>query len=162
MLETDEKIAGADLIAGIFLVIFGFLVIITSLNMKVYKTFLDAPGFFPFILGIIFLILGSIMIVTSLKRRGYEQIKVLVKNFKITNIRQSVQFRRVIILISLMVVYIFGLIGRINFALATFLYLFFTLYYLKSARMIKIIIISFIASWAISAFFTGFFKVPLP
>ncbi|MBE3140015.1 MAG: hypothetical protein IMZ53_05465, partial [Thermoplasmata archaeon] len=53
MVKTD-KMAAADLVMGIFLIAFGGVLIWASLNMKIYKTFLDAPGFFPFILGIIF------------------------------------------------------------------------------------------------------------
>ena len=52
-MEEMKKYGTADLIMGIFLIVFGVLLISASLQMKVYKTFLDAPGFFPLLLGII-------------------------------------------------------------------------------------------------------------
>jgi hypothetical protein len=161
-MDKTNKMAVADLIMGIFLIIFGGLVILSSLNMKIYKTFLDAPGFFPFILGIIFIILGIIMTSSSLRRKGFEQVKQGISNFNLSRLFQNVQFRRVMILIVLMIIYIFILIDRINFTLATALYLFFTLYYLKSANLIKIIIIAITTAFLISIFFTEFFRVPLP
>lgn len=156
------KMAAADLIMGLFLIVFGGVVIWTSLNMKVYKTFLDAPGFFPFILGIIFIFLGSIMTLSSWRRKGYEQIKSGLGKFKIIHLFQNIKVHRVMTLISFMVIYIFILIDRINFTIATILYLFFTLCYLKSTNIIKITIISITASLLISAFFTRFFHIPLP
>jgi len=161
MIKT-EKLAAADLIMGILLVIFGGVVVWSSLNMKIYKTFLDAPGFFPFILGIIFIGLGILMILSSMKRKGYEQLTQGIKKFNAFNLLQSVQFKRVIILIALMVFYIFVLVDRIHFTIATTIYLFLTLYYLKSTSLLKIIIISIATAFLISTFFTEFFEIPLP
>ncbi len=157
-----DKMAAADLMMGLFLIVFGGVAIWASLNMKVYKTFLDAPGFFPFILGIIFIFLGSIMTLSSWRRKGYEQIMSGLEKFKFTHLFHNVQVRRVMTLIVFMVIYIFILIDRIHFTIATTLYLFFTLYYLKSANITKIIIISITTSFLISAFFTRFFHIPLP
>jgi len=161
MIKTD-KMAAADLVMGIFLIIFGGLVVLSSLNMKIYKTFLDAPGFFPFILGILFIGLGMMMTSSSLRRKGYGQVKQGLKNFNPGYLFKSIQFQRVMILIILMVLYIFVLIDRVHFTLATALYLFFTLYYLKSASLIKIIVISIATAFIISTFFTKFFQIPLP
>jgi hypothetical protein len=161
MIKT-ERMAAADLIMGILLVIFGGIVIWSSLNMKIYKTFLDAPGFFPFILGIIFIGLGILMTFSALQRKGYEKLTHGIKKFNISNLLQSVQFKRVIILIVLMVFYIFVLVDRIHFTIATTIYLFLTLYYLISTSLIKIIIISVATAFLISTFFTEFFEIPLP
>ena len=161
MIKT-ERMAAADLVMGIFLIIFGGIVIWSSLNMKIYKTFLDAPGFFPFILGIIFIGLGIIMALSSLRRKGYEQIKQGIKNINFSRLFKNIQFPRVIILIALMAFYIFVLVDRIHFTIATTIYLFLTLYYLKSTSLIKIIIISVATAFLISTFFTEFFEIPLP
>lgn len=161
MMKTD-KMAAADLIMGIFLIVFGGFVIVASLNMKIYKTFLDAPGFFPFILGMIFIGLGTVMTLSSLRRKGLEQGKQDLKKFHLDSLFKSIRFQRVMTLIFLMVIYIFLLIGRLHFTLATALYLFFTLYYLKSASLIKIVIISIASALIISYSFSEFFKIPLP
>lgn len=161
MVKTD-RMAAADLVTGIGLILFGGVLILASLNMKIYKTFLDAPGFFPFILGIIFIGLGTVMTSSSLHRQGYQQVIQGLKNFDFTHILRNIQLQRVMILIFLMAFYIFILIDRINFTLATALYLFFTLYFLKSASLIKIILISIVSAFLISTFFVEFFHIPLP
>ena len=51
MEEKKNRNAAKDLFCGLLLVLFGIYVIIASLNMKVYNTFIDAPGFFPTIIG---------------------------------------------------------------------------------------------------------------
>jgi len=97
-----------------------------------------------------------------MKRKGYEQLTQGIKKFNAFNLLQSVQFKRVIILIALMVFYIFVLVDRIHFTIATTIYLFLTLYYLKSTSLLKIIIISIATAFLISTFFTEFFEIPLP
>jgi len=161
MKETN-KFGAADLIMGVMLILFGGYLICASLSMKVYKTFLDAPGFFPLLLGIIFIVLGTMMVVSAIRRKGYAQIKQIFTRNNFTKIFKSIRFRRVMILITLMVIYIFILIGRVHFTLATAIYLFLTLFYLKSTTIIKIVLISIITSLAISGVFTIFFHIPLP
>ena len=162
MEEENNFLVAADLIMGFLLILFGGSVIRASLKMKVYKTFLDAPGFFPLLLGIIFIILGTMMAVSAIRRKGYVQMKRIFTRSNFAALFKSIRFRRVMTLIALMVLYIFILIGRVHFALATAIYLFLTLFYLKSTTIIKIIIISIIASLAISGVFTMFFHIPLP
>ncbi|NBK26594.1 MAG: hypothetical protein EOM68_31860, partial [Spirochaetia bacterium] len=57
------KTTTSDLIMGILMLAFGIYLIVASLNMKVYSTFLDAPGFFPLILGIIFILFSLVMVI---------------------------------------------------------------------------------------------------
>jgi len=156
------KNSAADLIMGGLLIVSGILIIIAALNMKVYKSFLDAPGFFPLLLGIIFNVLGIMMISSAVKRKGHEQIALVFTKESLKRFFTHEQFIRVMILIVMMVVYIFGLIGRMHFAAATAIYLFFTLLYLKSASIIKIILISIITGVLISLVFARFFDIPLP
>jgi hypothetical protein len=59
-------------------------------------------------------------------------------------------------------VYIYGLVGRVHFSIATALYLFATFWYLKSTTVVKNIIISVISALVISAVFQYAFKIPLP
>jgi hypothetical protein len=58
-MEETKRIAAADLVMGVLLVIFGGYLIEASLKMKVYRTFLDAPGFFPLLLDVFLLSSGD-------------------------------------------------------------------------------------------------------
>lgn len=161
-MDDVNKGSAADLIVSILLIIFGTVVIYASLNMRVYKTFLDAPGFFPLLLGIIFVFLGSLMLLLALRRKGIDQIKLLFTRDRMVGFFRHEQFSRVMILIGMMAIYIFGLLGRMHFAIATTLYLFATFWYLKSTSLVKNLLISVITAVAISLVFTQLFHIPLP
>ncbi len=161
-MEETKRIAAADLVMGVLLVIFGGYLIESSLKMKVYRTFLDAPGFFPLLLGCIFIILGGMMTFTAIKRRGFHHLKRTFSGETFGALFRNAKFKRVMVLTGLMVVYIFGLIGRIHFTIATVIYLFLTFLFLKSTSIIKITIISVVTSLAISSLFTRVFHIPLP
>lgn len=156
------KTTTSDLVMGVILFLFGLYLIIDALGMKIYNSFLDAPGFFPFILGIVFVGFGVTMLVTTLMNDGAKEAQ---KTFKLDNLAflfLSNETKRVVVLLAIMVFYIFILIGRINFTAATFIYLFVTFFYLKSTTLIKNIIISLLTALIISGIFKYLFIIPLP
>ena len=162
IMSQKIKTATSDLVMGVILFIFGLYLIIDALGMKIYNSFLDAPGFFPFILGIVFVGFGVTMLVTSLMNDGAKEAQ---KTFKLDNLAKlflSNETKRVVVLLAIMVFYIFILIGRINFTVATFIYLFVTFFYLKSTTLIKNIIISLLTALIISGIFKYLFIIPLP
>ena len=161
-MEQQKKTTTSDLIVGALLGVFGIYLIVAALNMKVYNTFLDAPGFFPLILGGIFLVFGVVMDIGALRAGGAESTKEAFSKQNLLTIVMDPQTKRVVILAALMVVYIYGLVGRVHFTLATFLYLFFTFLYLKSTKLHWNILISVIASVLISVVFRYVFAIPLP
>ena len=137
-----KKTTTSDLVMGVLLFAFGIFLIVESLGMKVYNSFLDAPGF--------------------LRGGSVEAAKNTFTKAALTTLFLNPQSKRVVILSFFMVVYIFGLIGRVHFAIATFLYLFVTFFYLKSTTLVKNIIISAISALVIGAVFQYVFKIPLP
>ena len=128
MQEKKERSAAKDFVSGILIVLFGIFIVVDALNMKIYNTFLDAPGFFPAIVGGVIIVLGGVATV------------------------------RVLILILMMVVYIWGLLGRMHFIIATSIYLIANFLYLKAMKQWWISIIIAIAMSAIVyyAFKLGF------
>lgn len=161
-MNEKMKSSASDLIMGVILVIFSIFLGVSALRMRVYNTFLDAPGFFPLILGIIFFAFGLVMIISAVRSGSVEAAKkAFSKNNLITVLLDS-QTKRVIILSFFMVVYIYGLIGRVHFTVSTFLYLMATFLYLKSTTLVKSAIISIVSALLISAVFQYLFKIPLP
>ncbi|WP_320121810.1 tripartite tricarboxylate transporter TctB family protein [uncultured Sphaerochaeta sp.] len=157
-----KKTTASDLIMGVLLLAFGIYLIVESLGMKVFNSFLDAPGFFPFILGIIFCLFGIVMVIGSLRGGSVAATKATFRKDSLIALFLNPESKRVVILSFFMVVYIYGLIGRIHFAIATFLYLVVTFWYLKSTTWLKNIIISVLSALLISAIFQYVFKIPLP
>ena len=68
--EQKKRNAAKDLASGVLLVFFGIYIIIDALNLKVYNTFIDAPGFFPTIVGAVIALLGGILAFIGFKVGG--------------------------------------------------------------------------------------------
>ncbi len=160
--SKPSRINAADVVVGIFFLVLGPVLVYSSLQMRVYGSFLDAPGFFPMILGIIFTIMGGILLNTAVKRNGLKELKEVIRNKEIVKGLRSDTTTRALVLIALMAVYIFGLIGRVHFTIATFLYLVVTMLYLKATSVVNIVLISIGTAIAISYAFSNFFRIPLP
>jgi hypothetical protein len=161
-MSQKTKTTTSDLVMGVILLLFGIYLVIDALGMKIYNSFLDAPGFFPFILGIVFIGFGVTMLVTSIRSGGVKEAQKTFESNNLAKLFLSNETKRVIILLAIMVFYIFILIGRINFTVATFIYLFVTFFYLKSTTLIKNIIISLLTALIISGIFKYLFIIPLP
>lgn len=134
MEEKKNRNAAKDLFCGTLLVLFGIYVIITSLNMKVYNTFLDAPGFFPTIVGAAIAVLGAVLAFIGFKLGGLGQLKEVFSGEYIGQFIRSESTVRVIILVAMMVIYIWVLLGRVHFIIATSIYLIANFLYLKATK----------------------------
>lgn len=134
MQDKKERNAAKDLFSGILLVIFGIYIVHEALNLKIYNTFIDAPGFFPSIVGTIIAVLGGILAFIGFKLGGIQEIKEIC-NFKVfKDFIVSENTTRVIILIAMMIIYIWGFLGRIHFIAATSIYLAANFLYLKAVE----------------------------
>lgn len=158
MQDKKERNAAKDLFSGIVLVIFGIYIVHEALNLKIYNTFIDAPGFFPSIVGAIIAVLGGILAFIGFKLGGIREIKEIC-NFKVfKDFIVSENTTRVIILIAMMVIYIWGFLGRIHFIAATAIYLTANFLYLKAVEkwwlsVIIAVVTSFIVYYAFKFIF---------
>ena len=158
MQDKKERKAAKDLFSGILLVIFGIYIVHEALNLKIYNTFIDAPGFFPSIVGSIIAILGGVLAFIGFKLGGLREIKEIC-NFKaIKDFIVSENTTRVVILIAMMVIYIWGFLGRIHFIAATSIYLTVNFLYLKATEkwwlsVIIAVLTSFIVYYAFKFIF---------
>ena len=134
MEEKKNRNAAKDLFCGLLLVLFGIYVIIASLNMKVYNTFIDAPGFFPTIVGAVMAILGGVLAFIGFKLGGARELKEVCTGGFLKQFITSDSTIRVIILVAMMFVYIYILLGRVHFIIATSIYLIANFLYLKATK----------------------------
>lgn len=139
MEEKKTRNAAKDLVFGVLLVIFSVYIIISSFQMKYFKTFFDGAGFFPLIIGCVLLALGAVLTFIGIKSGGFAELKgvftaAFLKNF-FTNNRTV----RVLILLAMMAVYVYILLGTIPFIWATTLYLFVTFVYLKAFQKVWVL-----------------------
>ena len=134
MEEKKNRNAAKDLFCGVLLVLFGIYVVIASLNMKVYNTFLDTPGFFPTIVGAAIAILGAVLAFIGFKLGGAAQLKEVFSGEYLSKFIRSDSTIRVVILVAMMFVYIWVLLGRVHFIIATSIYLIANFLYLKATE----------------------------
>jgi hypothetical protein len=111
-----------DRLSGLFWILFGGVIIVYSLGMDIREhlgaTFLTGPGFVPILLGGALCILGLVLIGRSYAGRltGFLDSGPLDGG-------RAVSGRRALGALALMLVYSLGLVGRIDFGLATFLFI---------------------------------------
>ena len=158
MREESKRKAAIDFVSGIVLVIFGIYIVVDALGMKVYNTFVDAPGFFPTIVGAIIALLGGVLAFIGFRLDGWAALRENLTAEKLKAGITSDGTVRVLILIAMMVVYIWVLLGRIHFIASTSIYLAANFLYLKANKRWWISIIIAVATSAIVyyAFKLGF------
>lgn len=158
MQEQKQRNAAKDFVSGILLVLFGIFIVVDALNLKVYNTFIDAPGFFPTIVGAVIAVLGGILAFIGFKLGGAQEFKEVMNGAFLKQFVTSDSTVRVVILIAMMVIYIWVLLGRIHFIIATSIYLIANFLYLKATKQWWMSIIIAVATSAIVyyAFKLGF------
>lgn len=115
--------AAKDLVFGILLTCFGIFVVVDSLGMKIYKNFIDAPGFFPCIIGSVLIVFGLLLTLIGLKAGGVKELGEVLNAKFLGDFIKNDRTVRVLILLAMMVVYIYILLGRVHFIIATSVYL---------------------------------------
>ena len=129
-----KRNAVKDMISGVVLVLLGIYVIVESLNMKVYNTFIDAPGFFPLIIGVVIAGLGAVLAFIGFKSDGIAELKEVCTGEFICEFFKNDSTIRVLVLLAMMFVYIFLFVGRIHFIIGTSIYLTANFLYLKACK----------------------------
>ena len=158
MPEKKGRNAAKDFASGLLLVIFGIFIVVDALNMKIYNTFLDAPGFFPVIVGSVIIVLGALLAFIGFKLGGLRELKEVLNGPFLKKFITDEGTVRVLILIAMMVVYVWGLLGRMHFIIATSIYLIANFLYLKATKQwwLSIIIAVAMSAAVYYAFKLGF------
>ena len=153
-----KRNAVRDLVSGAFLVLFGIYVIVESKNMRVYNTFIDAPGFFPMIIGIVLTGLGAVLAYIGFRTGGVTELREVCSFSFLKKFFMEDSTIRVLVLLAMMVIYIYFLVGRIHFILASAIYLTATFLYLKAVKQWWLAIIIAVVSSCVAyyAFRLGF------
>jgi hypothetical protein len=126
LLVQEKNMAKADFLTGIGLFLFSSAIVILSLQMPRYKGLgvepYSVPGIVPGILGGILLISSIILLIRSIVRKGYRLglSPQIIKNYMMDE-----STRNFLITLILCVVYGVFVLGRIPYALATGLFVFF-------------------------------------
>lgn len=162
-MEEKKRSAAKDCVVGILLAVFGVYVVVESLGMKIYNSFIDAPGFFPLIIGVVLTMLGVILAVIGIKAGGGKELKEILNPQFLKGFIKNDGTIRVLILLGMMAIYVYVLLGRIPFVAATSIYLAANFFYLHACKhWWSAILIAIVASFAVYFAFRYGFSIMLP
>jgi hypothetical protein len=156
-----QKLAGADFITAILMILFGAAFFIGARSMKVYQIFFVSPGFFPMILGIAFIFFGCVLLYTSSRRGGYWDARRILSGGNLKRSFTSPVFKKGSVVCLLILGYVV-LLGTVNFVVLSMAYLFLTFFFLKAAKWYWMIAISVAAPVVVQLVFSRVFRIPLP
>ncbi len=123
------------------------------------KAWLVAPGIFPLVLSAGLLLMFSVLLFVSYKEgefKGHFSVRAAQSLLNDPeNLMQVVQ-------ISLLCLYVFGLLGRVHFGVASAIYLFSAMFAARAASWPILLLIAILFSALVSYVFGTLMKIPLP
>jgi len=119
----QENMPKADFVVSILLMCFGVWIVIHSLQMPRFKELaadpMSVPGIVPGILGTVIIILSLIVFIRSLARKGY---RLGLNRQTLNNFLLDTSLQRMLLTIFICIVYGILLVGRLNYYVATFIF----------------------------------------
>jgi hypothetical protein len=119
----QENMPKADFAVSILLMCFGVWVVIHSFQMPRFKELsadpLSVPGIVPGILGTVIFVLSLVVFIRSLTRKGY---RLGLNRQTLNNFLRDTSLLRMILTIFICIVYGIFMVGRLNYYLATFIF----------------------------------------
>ncbi len=162
--EPDrESTPGVDFISSIVLMAFSLVVGVWSLNMPRPGGWSSAPGLVPLFLAVCIFFMGLALLISSVRRGAAAALLGRLRRFSLNRFVSRVGVRRTFWIVLLTAVYVFVLLGRVLFELASFLYLVATLaLFWRKGGWLKIILVSVLLPIAVSLVFRVLFVVLMP
>lgn len=167
MIQDKKTLRKTDIAFGAFLIILSIFTFVLAYRMPVKTTglifsgqdFATAPGLLPMVISAILLLLGVILLVSAVRegaRISRDDIRKVIARMK------SPESGRMALICLIIIVYSFGLLKRIHFLAATFIYLAVFMFLFKAAHPAKIFILSVVTAGLIWFFFGKLAMIPLP
>jgi hypothetical protein len=121
----ERNMPRADFITSIGLIAFGIAVLVLSIQMPRFEdqgvNRFSVPGIVPGFLGSIIAVLGLVLFIRSIIRKGY---RLGLDGAAVDRFFKAEMTKRFALTILVSVAYGWGLIGRINYEIATAIYIF--------------------------------------
>ena len=121
----ERNMPRADFITSIGLIAFGIIVLVLSIQMPRFEeqgvNRFSVPGIVPGFLGSIIAVLGLVLLIRSIIRKGY---KLGLDGAAVGRFFKAEMTKRFAVTILVSVAYGWGLIARINYEVATAIYIF--------------------------------------
>lgn len=168
-----ENMPRADFITSILLMAFGIWVLVHSLQMPRFENLganpFSVPGIVPGLLGVVIFLLSLVVFLRSLKHKGH---RLGINAAVIGSCINDASMQRMLVTILVCCVYGLGLVGRINYYAATFVFVlaFLLLFQYRQAhtdgavgKMVALSVLqAVLTAGAVGAVFRYLFLVELP
>jgi len=166
VIENKKTLRKADIVFGLILFFVSGFFLIESLKMvdkEITGTELGgiytSPGILPATITIILMILALTLIISAFREGAH----ITKEDFnKIVHVVKRPESIRMFIMALIIIGYVFGLLGRVPFIAATFIYLAVFMYIFKAGKLLTILIIAGITSFLIAYSFGNLVQIPLP
>ena len=172
--EAHDNQAHLDFLISLILIGVCIAIIITcqgyyqqQLKRRIVSTFYESTGFMPTVFAGFLMIMSVIQLIGSLRKGSIPAYAVqLVKSFKATMV--SSNFWKAVGGLVIFGIYVYGLLAKIPFGVASFIVLYTTLMYAhwdeykNPKTWLKMGIIALCASAGIVILFQYIFAVPMP
>lgn len=155
----DSEPRNGDFLIGAAFVLFGGFVVFESLRMPYWEkdTFMMSPGIVPLISGAVLALLGLIYGGKAMYAGAWRGWHAWGKGLS-----SDPEMHRLVILVGIVALYAVGLVGRVNFLLATFLFHALVFAYLRIGGWVKWGGYSVGATLLVAVLLPKLFDMPLP
>lgn len=166
--KRPETRCGLDILASV--IIFAVSVYVIIMSFVYWKDdyvdeFYYSSGLMPFIIGSALLLMSIIYFYRTVKEHSFSVCIKDLKNFSLEFIKSKSVHKSLVILVMFFI-YIYFMVGKLPFAIATFIALSAILIFVNFEkswkRILKMVVISACATGAIILVFQVIFKVPMP
>ena len=120
----------ADVVVSSLFILFGFIIIYRASQMPWATTrtggtsqWFISPGLFPTVIGVLLILFSIRVLVTAIAEEGHRNIAPLFLGW-LRGLPSNRGVHRVVLMVFWIGLYIFGAIGRINYQLASAIFLF--------------------------------------
>lgn len=159
---------GVDFLAGVICFVVSIYVMCKSITFwkeDYVEVFYYSSGLMPMIIGICLCVFSIIYIIRTIKENNFKDCLADLKKFFIEFVKNK-QIHKALIGIAIFWIYIFLMLGRMPFWLATFIILSALLLFINWEKnwkkIFKLLIISAASTGMIILVFQVIFKVPMP
>ena len=172
--QAQDKQGHLDFLTSLILIVVSIAIIVTcqgyyqqQLKRRIVSTFYESTGFMPTVFAGFLLVMSAIQLVGSLREGSVAAYAVqLVQSFKATMVSRT--FWKAVGGLAIFGVYVYGLLAKVPFGVASFIVLLATLMYShwdehkNPKTWTKMGVIALCASAGIVILFQYIFAVPMP
>ncbi len=156
----EKDVAAADVVFPAIVMILSVLAFYHAYGMRVPQTMLDAPGLFPMVMSSLIFLTAVVVFVNGIRNRGWQKLKRFWSQDGA--IKGNVMLIRALVISALMLLYVYVLIPELPYFVASFVFLIALMLFLRSTKIIYIVVIAAVASYAIYYLFRHALNIPLP